>query len=240
MPPPYLYFYHPPIDEGYEHLREWFAIVETQMAENADWDSCKVIPVCLNSQLGFDIANEVRRIKSQKGPVIFIHKCQRQLFERLKQKLQREVCFYWLETPKGAGCVMDSCQEALDEFNGGEPRIYKRELVAYLVLAKLERGDYRAGKAKNKGFLKIDDIPKGGFPSYVSKSDVLNAVDALFNAGFLRRKTGDGNWKYGLADMKIVQPVLNEKTLANAGKKIGKWIQKGKRVPVSDLTKNYS
>jgi len=64
------------------------------------------------------------------------------------------------------------------------------------------------GTALNKSFLRLPDIPNGGFPKHVSKGEVNDVVDALFNAGILDRKLGDGNHKYGLKDKSVIEQIL--------------------------------
>ncbi|MEE8452968.1 MAG: hypothetical protein V3R99_13665 [Thermoguttaceae bacterium] len=218
---------------------QWLAELEQLMRADAKWDGCEVIRVPLDGQLGFNVANEVRRIKNNPGPAVFIHKAQRRLYDSLAKKLQRDVKVYSAETASCASDIFDRCQEALDEYEGGEPRIAKRELVAYLIVAKLARGGYWAGGAKNKAYLTAGDLPNGGFPRSVSKGEVSDAADVLFNAGLLNKKLGDGKPKYGLAEKTVVQPILDKKSF-DGNQKMDKWFQKGKeRVPARELSRNY-
>lgn len=240
MPLPRIYIYHP-LETlcGYEYVVPWLAELSQLMQADAKWDGCEVIPIRLDAQRGFNVANEVRRIKNNPGPAVFIHKVQRRLYHSLSEKLQRDVNVYSAETATCASDVFHKCEEALEEFEGGEPRIAKRELVAYLVIAKLARGEYWAGGAKYKAYLKADDLPNGGFPKHVSKGEVFDAADVLFNAGLLRKKSSGGRPKYGLAEKTVLQPILDNKSF-DGNRKMEKWFQRGKEtVPARDLNNNY-
>ena len=240
MPPQKLYVYHPPASAGYGHILPWLKEVEELISSDVNWDGCDVIAVALTDQLGFNVASEVERIKKNPGPVLFVGKCQRRLYAAFQVKLERTACLYWLERPSCSTDIFAVFEEALDEHNGGEPKISRRELVAFLVLSKLRRRKHFAGRATNKSFLTVEDIPSGGFPNYVERREVLDAVDALKNSGLLEKKLGDGKPKFGLGDMKTIEPILSEKSFACANRKILKWISRGKeRVPAADLTKNY-
>jgi hypothetical protein len=146
MPLPRIYIYHPPETlPGYEHLVRWLANLSRLMKADVRWDGCEVIPVRLNDQLGFNATNKVRRIEGRPGPAVFVHKVQRALYYSLAKMLQRDVKVYSAEMAASASDVIDKCNEALAEYEGGEPRRTKRELVAYLIVAKLARGDYWGG-----------------------------------------------------------------------------------------------
>ncbi len=240
MPLPAIYIYHPPEAlSGYGHLVGWLAELEQLMGTDANWDGCEVIPVRLTDQLGFNVAKEVRRIKDNPGPAVFVHKAQRKLFFSLSEKLQRIVRVYSAVSAASAADLFAKCEEARAEYEGGDPRITKRELVAYLVIAKLARGSYWAGGAKYKAYLKAGDLPNGGFPKSVSKGDVLDATDVLCNAGLLKKKISGSKPKYGLAEKTIIQPILEDKSF-KAIRKMEKWFQRGKEtVPARDLNNNY-
>ncbi len=240
MPLPRIYIYHPPETlPGYEHLVRWLAQVRQLMLADAKWDGCEVIPVRLDEQLGFNVANEVRRLKNNPGPVVFVHKVQRGRYRSFAKKLQRDVNVYSAEMATSASDVFDKCEEALAVYEGGEPRISKRELVAYLIIAKLARGGHWAGGAKYKAYLWADDLPKGGFPKSASKGEVLDAADVLFNAGLVRKKVSGGKRKYGLAEKTVIQPILDNRSF-EGNQKMEKWFQRCKdTVPSRDLNNNY-
>tara|TARA_R110002111_G_scaffold177181_2_gene243222 strand:- start:6224 stop:6952 length:729 start_codon:yes stop_codon:yes gene_type:complete len=233
---PCIYIYHPPETRSdYAHINHQLAKLDSLMNQNPNWDNCDVITIPLDDQLGFDVANEVRRIKEKPGPIIFIYKYQRKLYTKLSDKLCRVVNVYSIEKPTCEANILEMCNQAADAHRAGEPRIPKRELIAFCIIAKLARGDYWAGESMNKAFLYKEDLPKGGFPSFISKSDVFNAADALFNAELLKRKSSNGKLKYGLSNKSTIQPIIDNRSFSGNRKMI-KWFQKGSEtVPAREL-----
>jgi len=75
-----------------------------------------------------------------------------------------------------------------------------------------------AGGAKNKDFLDVSDLVKGGFPCHVSRGEIRDLIDLLFNAGILKHKVGDGNDKYGLCDKKTIESILAEESFESLKK----------------------
>lgn len=240
MSSPTIYIYRPPESRSdYDYLVAWFAELQQLMRNDVRWDQSEVIMVDLNDQLGFDIVNEIRRLKTRPGPVIFASKVQQTALEKLAEKVHRDVCIYHAEGARNGQDIFDRCSEALESHLGGEPKITERELIAYLVVAKLARRDCWAGTAKNKAFLWSDDLPSGGFPKDISSRDILDVADALKNAGILKSKRSQGKTKYGLGDKATVERILSEKDFAGHHS-MQKYFRRGNRtVSARDLTKNY-
>jgi hypothetical protein len=239
MPVPRLYIYHPPETmAGYGHIVVWLAELQNMLDLNPHWDNCQVFRIPLTDQLGFDVASEVRRILTNPGPVIFIHKAQRALYKSLELRVQRLANVYSAEAATCPADILARCEEARLQFEGGEPRVSKREMIAFLLLAKLVRGGYWGGGAKAKDFLGRDNLANGGFPKDVSKGEILDAADVLLSAGLLRLKTGDGQPKFGLAVKSIIDPILSNKSFSGHDN-LEKWFARGKeRVSVRDLDYN--
>lgn len=233
MAPRYLYVYHPPF-RRFPHLEKWLSDVFELARSESQWDGCEFVAVPLDDQLGFVVAYEVLRLKSKSGPAVFIHSVQLKLFSNLQAKLS-EVDVLYLDSPTDSTQVYSKLQEALDRFNGGHPRVSKREMIAFRIIEKLKRRGAWGGNALNKSFLRLPDIPNGGFPKYVSKGEVNDVVDALFNAGILERKMGDGSQKYGLKDKSVVEQILDGTTFA-AHQSMMKFFLKDKEtVPRSEI-----
>ncbi len=211
---PHLHLYHPP-ETVAGYLLDWMADVEQALRSDANWDNCQRSRTVYDVQAGFDVPTEVDRVRRNPGPVIFIQKVQRRRLERFRDILQREVSVYVI-APTCPTDILDACEEARRGYEDGEPRISLRELIAYLILAKLARQDKWGGTSRNKNFLWGSDLPKGGFPkNVVDDRDVLQVADALCNAGVLTRKRSQGKMKYALGDKSIVQPILDRKHFAN-------------------------
>lgn len=233
MAPRYLHIYHPPFSR-FPHLENWLVEVIEFAKSESQWDGCEFVTVPLNDQLGFVIATEVSRIKSRIGPVIFVESVQLNLFSRLKAKLP-DVDILYIDSPSLSTHIYSKLEEAIDRFNGGHPRVSKREMIAFRIIEKLKRRGAWAGTALNKNFLRLPDIPNGGFPKNVSKGEINDVVDALFNAGILDRKLGDGNWKYGLKDKSVIDQILGESSFS-AHPTMTKYFMKDKAtVPRSEI-----
>ena len=110
--------------------------------------------------------------------------------------MQRRVSIYSLE-PLCDADIWQACEEARLAYLDGQPRIPRRELVAYLIVRKLRQLDKWGGAASYKSFLWEDDLPNGGFPEEAGGArSVKDVADALCNAGVLVRKNSEGSWKY--------------------------------------------
>jgi hypothetical protein len=145
MPLPHLHIFHP----QQQHLAPWFAEVESLMRADANWDECVRSRTEYNQQAAFDVPTAVGRIRRQPGPVIFLQKVQRALFETFRRRVSREMSVYLID-PTCAADIWQACEEARIAFDAGEPRISRRELIAYLIVAKLARMDMWGGTSLNK------------------------------------------------------------------------------------------
>lgn len=233
MPPRYLYIYHPPYSR-YPHLEVWINEVIELAESEPTWQGCTFVKVALTDQLGFSIASEVSRIKANPGPVVFVERVQRKLFQNLLSKLS-EVDLLHIESPFDSTQIFGKLEEALERFNGGHPRVSKREMIAFRIIEKLRRRNHWGGTSLNKNFLKLPDIPNGGFPKHVSKGQVNDVVDALYNAGILDRKLGDGNYKYALMNKTVVEKILSELSFADHPRMTKFFMKDKDGVPRSEI-----
>jgi len=217
MPLPHLHLYHPPqCVAGY--LLEWIAEVEKALRGDANWDGCAFRRVAYDAQAGFNVATEVDWVRRNLGPAIFIQKVQSRLFSRFREILRRDISVYAI-SPTCDEDILGACEEARRGYEDGEPRIPSRELVAYLILAKLARQDKWGGMSLNKNFLWEYNLPKGGFPKdVVDDRDVHQVANALYRAGILTRKTSEGQTKYALGEKATIQTILDNKHFANVPK----------------------
>ena len=233
MPPRYLHIYYPP-NSLCPHLEDWISDVISLAQSESAWDGCEFIRTQLSDQLGFVVAAEIARIKQRIGPVVFVQSVQRKLLQNLRTKLP-EIDILYLESPINGTQIFGKLVETLERFNGGHPRVSKREMIAFRIVQKLKRRNHWGGTSLNKNFLKLPDIPNGGFPKHVSKGQIKDVVDALFNAGILDRKLGDGNYKYALMDKAMVEEILTGLSF-HAHPKMTKYFMKDKEtVPRSEI-----
>jgi hypothetical protein len=210
MPLPHLHVFHPAIRVA-PHLPEWLGSVEGLLRADATWDGCTFHRLVFDEQAAFDVPTAVDFVNRSRGPVIVIQKVQARLLDRFRSMVQRRVSIYPL-SPSCAEDIWQACESARQAFEDGDPRISLRELIAYLIIRKLERQGKWGGTALNKNFLGADDLPKGGFPKECSNTrEILQVADVLYNASVLSGKLGDGQTKYALGPVQIVQPILDSR-----------------------------
>jgi len=211
MPLPHLHLLHP-METYAPHLPGWLGEVQSLMLADPNWDGCRPRRVAYDRQAGFNLPTEVDRVRREPGPVIFIQKVQARLLDRFRQLVQRQVAVYAI-SPTCSRDIWAACETAREEYEDGHPRIPLRELIAYLILRKLERQDKWGGLALNKCFLKSEVLPNGGFPKGIcSPRDIQQVADVLRNAGVLAQKKSQGRTKYALGDKAVVQPILDSKS----------------------------
>ncbi|MEX2188456.1 MAG: hypothetical protein WD875_16730 [Pirellulales bacterium] len=225
---PHLHIFHPSLRLA-PHLPVWLGSVEALLRNEVTWDGCDFHRLEFNDQAGFDVPTAVEMVTKYPGPVIVIQKVQMPLLSRFQQKVSRKVSVYAILASSEED-IWKACEAAFKGFNDGEPRISARELIAYLILRKLERRGHWGGESLNKNYLGIDDLPNGGFPKECANSkEILEVADVLCNAGLIRRKLGDGIQKYALAEKALVQPILDSKTFESCGSwpKLQKYFARG-------------
>ncbi len=233
MPPRILYIYHPPYSR-FPYLENWIGEVVELAESEPTWQGCTFVKIPLIEQLGFSVAAEVSRIKENAGPAVFVQSVQRKLFQNLKSKLP-VVDFLYIESPSDSTQIYGKLLEALERFNGGHPRVSKREMIAFRIIEKLKRRGHWGGKSLNKNFLKLPDIPNGGFPKHVSRIEVNDVVDVLYNAGLLDRKLGDGNHKYALMDRTTIETILSAMSFSGHPKMTKFFMKDKETVPRSEI-----
>ena len=230
MPLPHLYLYHPPESlPANAYLVEWLGEVQGLLLSDVNWDGCQWRRVPYDSQAGFNIATEVQRVRDNPGPVIFIQKVQARLFNRFREIMSRTVSVYSIN-PASSEEIYAACEQARLAFEDGEPRISLRELISYLIIAKLARQDKWGGTALNKNFLWKSDLPKGGFPKDLcSDREILEAVNVLWNEGLLTAKKSEGERKYALGAKNIIQPILDSKSFPGEMRSLRNYFDRSSR-----------
>ena len=114
----------------------------------------------------------------------------------------------------------------------------QRELIAFLIVAKLRRQNKWGGGAKFKDYLWMDLLPKGGFPKEISKRDIRQVADALCSVGVLKNKVSEGQLKIALGDKAIIEEIIEERQLIHL-EVLEKFFRKDKKlVPTSLLNFN--
>ncbi len=211
MPIPNLHILRP--HEGrWPGMDACLAQLSLWMKQDAYWDKCRVRSSLYDLQGGFNVPTVSGDIRANLGPVIVVEPVQLRLRQRLQEIVGRDCSFYPIRVTCGE-ILCQLCQLVRHEYEGGEPRILRREALAYLIVRKLQRLDKWGGESLNKNFLWKADLPRGGFPKEILDHREIYAVaDTLVRQGILTTKDSKTSLKYALGDKREVQPILDNKS----------------------------
>jgi hypothetical protein len=214
---PNLHIIHPR-EQRLPGITAWIAEVERLIKDYADWDDCQIRRAEYTEQAGFDVPTQVDIVRRAPGPVILIQNVQARIRQRFESFLRGRVVVYCFSI-YGAEDLWQAMEVARKEYEDGEPRIPLREIIAYLILRKLERQGKWGGTSLNKAFLWSEDLPKGGFPKdLVERRAVFDVASELERHGILQTKKSSGQKKYALGPKAVVQPILDAKAFENRPK----------------------
>jgi hypothetical protein len=234
MPLPHLHILHPPALR-FPHLLVWLADVENVLRTDANWDGCELHRTECTLEARFNVPTLCESVSRALGPVVVIQKVQAGLLDQFKKKMCRRASVYAI-SPQGPEDIWQACEVARMGFEDGEPRISQREVIAYLIVRKLERQKMWGGVALNKNFLWQDDLPKGGFPKDLCDArEILEVADVLATADILSRKTSQGEMKYALGTHEVVWQILSAKAFEGHLKLQNYFNKSRKYVPSSLL-----
>ncbi len=155
MAPPNLHLFYP----ADKHLPAWLDDACQMMEAEAVWSNCRFHRAEYDTQAGFNVGTFVDNVDRNRGPVIFIQKVQYRYLDKFRSIMHRRVCIYSVAVSSSTD-IWNVCERARLEFDDGEPRISKREALAYFIVLKLYKQDKWAGLAKYKSFLWSSDLPK--------------------------------------------------------------------------------
>lgn len=211
MPMPHLHILHPP-ECRFPGITQWIAEVEQILRRDEKWEGCVFRRAVYDEQARFNVPTQVDLVRRSPGPVILVQKVQGATREQFERILQRRVSTYCI-TPTCAEDIWQACETARQAYEDGEPRVPLREVIAFLILRKLERQGKWGGESLNKSFLWSENLPKGGFPKdLVCPSEVLDVAEQLARLGILNVKKSQGQRKYALGPKSVVQPILDAKS----------------------------
>lgn len=214
MPLPNLHILHPREDR-LPGVTVWMAEVEQIVRADPQWDNCVIRTAPYDHQASFDVPTQVDHVRRAIGPVILVQNVQARVRERFERMIPRGARLYCLPVTCSED-LWQALETARQEYDDGEPRIPLRELIAYLIVRKLERQDKWGGTSLNKAFLWSENLPKGGFPKdLVDKRAVFDVARELERFSVLATKVSNGQKKYALGAKPLVQPILDSRSFAN-------------------------
>ncbi len=181
---------------------------------DVNWDKCKTRLAQYDENAAFDVPTQFDLVRRAPGPVIFIQNVQAKLRARLEAMLRRKAIVYVIAL-RTADELWAVCETARQAYDDGEPRIPQRELIAYLIVRKLERQDKWGGTSLNKAFLWSENLPKGGFPKDIGNREIFDVAAELDRYGIVTSKVSNGHKKFALGPKRVVQPILDTKSFAS-------------------------
>ena len=233
MPVPHLHIIHPREDR-LPGITAWLASLSKRLKSSADWDGCQVHTHPLDQQASFNMPTVADHVERSLGPVLLIEKFQRKLRDQLVNRIGHRavvqaVAVYDSDT------LWEACDAVRKAYNAGEPLTGVREVIAFLIIAKLERGKYWGGGSLNKAFLWANDLPKGGFPKDIATDrEIIDVAAALVREGILTSKKSKAKSKYALGDKAVIKQIVNSKQFPDSAS-LRKFFDKSPRLSSARL-----
>lgn len=159
------------------------------------WDGWKI------QRHEYDINNSLRaqtveaQVIARPGPVLLLTPVQSTLVEELRMRLRGRVSVLMRDCFDEAS-LLNSMEEARNQYEAGDPQLAHNYVVALLVMRKLDRELRWAGNAK--GYMWMDDIPKGRGIAEDLSSSVAHCINVLQQHDMLVWKTSQSSRKYAL------------------------------------------
>ena len=226
MPLPHLHIFHP-AESCAPHIVGWLTEVQNLLGSDVNWDDCQLHRWSYDAQAAFHVSTAIGHVRGNPGPVIFLQKVKARLVTQFRDKIGRSTSVYNIDPPTSTE-IYEVCEQARKAYEDGEPRIPLRELIAYLIIAKLARQDKWGGTALNKNFLWATELPKGGFPKDIcTDRDIQDVASTLYNLGFLTGKKSQGEMKYALAAKELIDPILKFKSFPSDCMNLQNYFNRG-------------
>jgi hypothetical protein len=132
--------------------------VEALFRDNQSWNDWDLIVTPYDEQNSFAVQPLFVRVLNKPGPVVLMESVQRKALENLRGRL-RTRAVVMVPLVADAADLWTVLEEARGRFESGEPFLPREFVVAILIVRKLRKGNYWAGK--EKGYLWQDDLAKG-------------------------------------------------------------------------------
>jgi hypothetical protein len=189
-----IYLFHPR-EKYLPGVAGWVSDVEMILRADNSWDNWDLIIDLYDDQNTFAVQPLFVKVLNKPGPVILLEKVQRKAFEELRKRLRTRAVILVPMVTEAEG-LWEVLAEARTRFESGEPFLPRKFIIAVLIVRKLRKGNYWAGK--EKGYLWYDDLAKGrGVDERYADIAQVVAND-LLQQDILIFKTSQGAKKYAL------------------------------------------
>jgi hypothetical protein len=208
-----LYLLHP-VEQYLPGAAEWVAEVRAILQEDPAWNDWDFFIAPYDERNSFHVQPLFVRVLTKQGPVVLVESVQRKALEELRRRL-RTRAIVMTEFVGDSTDLLGVLVESRRRFDSGEPFLPRKFVLAVLIVRKLRKGNYWAGK--EKGYLWHDDLAKGrGVDERYA--DIAHVVaNDLLQHEILIFKTSQGKKKYALnPDRKPeVHAIANDGTFWN-------------------------
>lgn len=189
-----VYLLHP-VEKYLPGVAEWIAAAEAFIREDPLWDDWDLHFTPYDDQNSFPVQPLHARVLNNLGPVVLLEKVQGKALNDLRERLRSRAVIV-VATVTDDGGIYDQLVVARERFERKEPFLPRKFVVAVLIVRKLRKGNYWAGK--EKGYLWHDDLAKGrGVDERYADIAHIVANDLLQHE-ILIYKTSQGAKKYAL------------------------------------------
>lgn len=193
-----IYLLHP-TEKYLPGAAAWAAEVKALLGREQEWSEWDLIVTPYDGQNSFAVQPLFVRVLNKPGPVVLLEGVQRKAMENLRERL-RTRSIILVQSVSDSGELWAVLDEARRRFESGEPFLPRKFVVAVMIVRKLRKGNYWAGK--EKGYLWQDDLAKGrGVDERYA--DIAHVVaNDLLQHEILIFKTSQGKKKYALNPVK--------------------------------------
>ncbi|MBA4068043.1 MAG: hypothetical protein C0501_30935 [Isosphaera sp.] len=189
-----VYLLHP-LETYLPGAAAWAAEVEALLRADEGWGEWDLVVTPYDDQNSFAVQPLFVRVLNKPGPVVLVEGVQRKALENLRGRL-RTRAVVMVPAVGDSTDLWGAVAEARRRFESGEPFLPRKLVVAVMIVRKLRKGNYWAGK--EKGYLWQDDLAKGrGVDERYA--DIAHVVaNDLLQHEVLVFKTSQGTKKYAL------------------------------------------
>lgn len=144
---------------------------------------------------GFDVRDFRSWVLQSPGPVVLLRPVQQRAADDLRDDLKARVPVY-VVTHHELASLHAQVATAIADFSRGEPQLPREQVVAFLLMRKLDKEHMWGGNAK--GYMWGDDIRKGRGVDEKFAPNVPTVLNALLQNELLTFKTSKSSRKYAL------------------------------------------
>lgn len=194
MPQHVAYFLHP--SEKYQPgITQAVNDLRMLLAEDSQWAEWELISFSYNDQNSFHVQPLYVRIRNKRGPIVLIAGVKKGALADLREKVGT-LAVIDVVSETDPFTLMDHLTRVRALHEAGQPLISRKKAVAILLVRKMRRYHYWAGK--DKGYIWHTDLAKGRGVDERYSDIIQEIANDLELHGILISKISKGQRKYAL------------------------------------------